>query len=99
MQGKVVHCKRDAYDVYIGRPSEFGNPFSHKAGTRAQFIVASRDEAVDKYRIWLFEAMKSDPAFQAKIASLAGKTLGCWCSPQRCHGDVLAAAAVWASQA
>ncbi|MFM7243676.1 MAG: DUF4326 domain-containing protein, partial [Planctomycetaceae bacterium] len=23
----VVHCKRSAYDVYIGRPSKWGNPF------------------------------------------------------------------------
>jgi hypothetical protein len=21
----VVHCKRDKYDVYVGRPSKFGN--------------------------------------------------------------------------
>ncbi len=27
---KVVHCKIEDYDVYIGRPSKFGNPFSHK---------------------------------------------------------------------
>jgi len=24
---KVVHCKKEPYDVYIGRPSKFGNPF------------------------------------------------------------------------
>jgi len=23
----VVHCKRAEYDVYIGRPSRWGNPF------------------------------------------------------------------------
>lgn len=26
----VVHCKREPHDVYIGRPSIWGNPFSHK---------------------------------------------------------------------
>ena len=26
---KVVHCKKELYDVYIGRPSKWGNPFSH----------------------------------------------------------------------
>lgn len=25
----VVHCKREPYDVYIGRGSKWGNPFSH----------------------------------------------------------------------
>lgn len=26
---KVVHCKKEPYDVYIGRPSKWGNPFTH----------------------------------------------------------------------
>jgi len=24
----VVHCKKERYDVYIGRPSKWGNPFT-----------------------------------------------------------------------
>jgi hypothetical protein len=24
---RVVHCKREPYDVYIGRPGPWGNPF------------------------------------------------------------------------
>ncbi len=24
---KVVHCKRAPFDIYIGRPSKWGNPF------------------------------------------------------------------------
>lgn len=95
--GRVVHCKREQFDVYIGRPSAFGNPYSHKDGTRAQFKVASRDEAVEAYRRWLWKKMESDAAFKQDVATLAGKTLGCWCAPQRCHGDVLAQAAVWAA--
>lgn len=84
---KVVHCKREPYDVYIGRPSEWGNPFSHKEGTLAQFKVGSIQEAVDRYRDWI----KTQPHLMAKIPSLKGKTLGCWCKPYHaCHGDVLA---------
>lgn len=26
-QTRVVHCKKERYDVYIGRPSKWGNPF------------------------------------------------------------------------
>ncbi|MBK6285826.1 MAG: DUF4326 domain-containing protein [Draconibacterium sp.] len=33
-------------DVYCGRGSVLGNPFTHKQGTKAQFIMASRDEAI-----------------------------------------------------
>lgn len=37
--GKVVHCKREPYDVYIGRPSKWGNPFViEKDGTRKEVI-------------------------------------------------------------
>ncbi len=81
----VVHCKRTTYDVYIGRPSVFGNPFSHKEGTLAQFTVASRDEAVQKYEEWLLQ----QPELLEAVKELKGKVLGCWCSPQKCHGDVL----------
>jgi hypothetical protein len=83
---RVVHSKRDSYDVYIGRPSKWGNPFSHKNGTRARFKVATRDEAVDAYAEWI----KTQPHLMAALPELRGKTLGCWCAPQRCHGDVLA---------
>lgn len=75
----VVHCKKDKFDVYIGRPSQWGNPFriiTH--GTREQVVV--------KYRAWLME----QPDLLAKIPELRGKILGCWCAPWPCHGDVLA---------
>lgn len=83
---RVVHCKREAYDVYIGRPSKWGNPFSHKEGTLAEFGVASRDAAVDAYTTWVM----AQPELLADLHELRGKTLGCWCKPKRCHGDVLA---------
>jgi hypothetical protein len=79
MKDRVVHCKRDAYDVYIGRPSKWGNPFViGNDGTREQVI--------ETYRRWLF----SQAALMAALPELKGKTLGCWCAPHACHGDVLA---------
>jgi len=75
----VVHCKRSAHDVYIGRPSKWGNPFViGKDGSRA--------EVVAKYREWA----QRRGLDKAAALELKGKTLGCWCSPQACHGDVLA---------
>jgi hypothetical protein len=100
MHERVVHCKRDSYDVYIGRGQggEWGNPFTHKSGTRAQFVVGSREEAVEAYRAWLWERIKTEgePLIR-KLAALDGKTLGCWCAPQACHGEVLVQAAAWAA--
>ena len=82
----VVHCKKARYDIYIGRPSKWGNPFSHKAGTLARFKVSTRDEAIRKYAEWIL----TQPQLIAALVELQGKTLGCWCKPLACHGDVLA---------
>jgi len=85
---KVVHCKKEPYDVYIGRPSKWGNPFSHlDRGTLAKYRVKTRDEAVDKFEEWITQG---DGQYLLKdIHELRGKVLGCWCAPLRCHGDVL----------
>lgn len=86
MYGRVVHCKKERFDVYIGRPSIWGNPFTHLKGrTAAKFQVNSREEAIEKYEEWL----KQQPELMARLHELKGKVLGCWCHPQSCHGDVL----------
>ena len=78
--------------VYIGRPSEWGNPFSHLEGTLAKFKVKDRDEAVEEYERYLLRKLE-DPvhgkAFRNGLKRLRGKDLVCWCKPARCHGDVL----------
>jgi len=85
-QASVVHCKRDRYDVYIGRPSRWGNPFTHISDrkTKAEFIVGSREEAIERYEDYLFSS-----GLIAHIEELRGMVLACWCKPQSCHGDVL----------
>jgi hypothetical protein len=82
---RVVHCKREPYDVYIGRPSKWGNPFTHKPGTAARFRVSTRQEAIDAYAEWI----TTQPHLLADLHELKGKVLGCWCKPKACHGDVL----------
>ena len=81
---------------YVGRPSPLGNPYSHVLGTLAEFKVATRDEAVDKYRDWLFSRLDGDnPATRMFVALLdeyeskGELTLICNCTPERCHGEVI----------
>jgi hypothetical protein len=84
---RVVHCKKEPYDVYIGRPGPWGNPFSHKDNTLAQYRVTSVEEAIKKHEDWI----RSQPELVERVKFfLKGKVLGCWCSPNACHGDVLA---------
>ncbi len=75
---KVVHCKKDPYDVLIDRTTKWGNPF----------IIGrdgNRDEVCDKYEEWF----PSQPHLVAALKELEGKILGCWCKSKRCHGDFL----------
>ena len=74
----VVHCKKAPFDVYIGRPSEWGNPYEiGPDGTREEVIA-------------LFEASLTSLRKHQIKEELKGKILGCWCAPKPCHGDVLA---------
>lgn len=82
---KVVHCKKEPYDVYIGRPSKWGNPFSHQDDTIAEYKVATREQAIEEYEKYL----RSMPDLLEEIKELDGKVLGCWCKPKSCHGDVI----------
>ncbi len=86
---KVVHFKKEKYDVYIGRPSKWGNPFTHidDRRTAAKFIVGSREDAVSSYKEWI---LNGDGRWLLEhLHELEGKTLGCWCAPKKCHGDAL----------
>jgi len=74
----VVNKMVQEYDVFIGRPSKWGNPFViGKDGTR--------EEVIEKYRAYILKK----PELLACLVELKGKTLGCFCKPLPCHGDVL----------
>jgi len=88
MKTVAVNLKNEKYDVYIGRAGRgqdgyFGNPFILSAGQ-------SRGASLDKYRAYFFERLKTDPEFRRRIHGLKGKTLGCFCKPYPCHGDIIA---------
>jgi hypothetical protein len=83
----------DGTAVYIGRrcagfaASPFGNPW--KVGTRHG---VNRGDAVQMYREWAVGMRmhpEGKPFPRERVESLRGKVLGCWCHPEKCHGDVL----------
>jgi hypothetical protein len=78
LPARVVHLRREPFDVRIDRQTRWGNPFKvGRDGTRA--------EVIEKYRAYLLDS----PELMAALPELRGKVLGCWCSPLPCHGDVL----------
>ena len=76
---RVVNIKKYNGDyVYIGRGSKWGNPYLiGKDGTR--------DEVIIKYEQYI----RGKPELLADLPKLVGETLGCYCHPKKCHGDIL----------
>lgn len=84
---RVVNKKlTDNYDVYIGRGSPWGNPFAMGHGEGPD-----RAEVIQRYQEYFEEKLESDPAFKRGVLGLRGLRLACFCKPQACHGDVIAA--------
>lgn len=79
----VVNVGCGDYDVYIGRPTIWGNPY--RIGRDGD-----RTEVIEKYRKYL--ASRPDIQEKARV-ELKGKVLACHCFPQPCHGEILAAVA------
>ena len=92
MKTIVVNFRKEKCDVKITRkpdnsipdPPEFGcfgNPYP--VGTYG------RDECIRLYEIYFLKRIEEDVKFKEAVLSLRGKKLGCFCSPLRCHGDVI----------
>lgn len=89
--------QRDNSYLYIGRGTPLGNNWSHVSGTQAQYLVGSRQEAVDQYRHWMWNEIQSgkgsvlDALKQIKERVSQGEkvNLACSCTPEACHGDVV----------
>jgi len=89
--------QRDNSYLYIGRGTPLGNNWSHVTGTQAQYLVGSRNEAVDQYRLWMWQEIQSgkgsvlDALKQIKDRVSQGEkvNLACSCKPEACHGDVV----------
>lgn len=75
---RVVNVGKAPYDVYIGRPSVWGNPFPLR-------VEADRARPIARYVEWVVR----QPLLLARLDELRGRTLGCYCKPKACHGDAL----------
>lgn len=73
-------------DIYIGRNIQMGgwNLPRSKWANPYSIQEYGREECLKKYREFI---LTSD--LLKDLDELSGKTLGCWCAPQACHGDIL----------
>jgi hypothetical protein len=78
LNARKVGKHSSATQVYIGRPSKWGNPFViGRDGSRAEVIA--------KYRVWIV----TQPQLMGALDELHGRDVVCWCTPLACHGYVL----------
>ena len=90
----------DSNNVYIGRkgivfiknskgkPERFPKTDSIWANPFKISKECNRYEVVKKYRIYIIKKIK-DEKLENELLKLKDKTLGCWCNPELCHGDIL----------
>ena len=83
---------------FIHRPYVLSNPYTHikDKKTLAMFIVPTRDEAIDKYSHYFDIMYGNDIPFTKVIDEIYEKyrkgediKLGCYCYPERCHGEII----------
>lgn len=88
----------DPNNVYIGRkgiifinnqrfPKEnsiWHNPYKLQSNSNEK----DREFVLQQYEIHLKNLLKQD-FYKIELQKLKGKNLGCWCKPNKCHGDIL----------
>lgn len=89
----LMEWLQDPDHIYIGRdmsfyvdgafPSKWCNPYKIAKPGRKNANCASLDESLKRYEQHVRDNLIQD------IDELRGKILGCWCKPDRCHGDIL----------
>lgn len=90
--------KPDKNDIYIGRGSVLGNPFTHLEleDTLAQYKCSNREEAISSYEKYIKNKIEKrdlkicDELNRIYIAAKKGDVnLVCYCKPKSCHGDII----------
>lgn len=93
MNSRVVHCKKEKFDVLVDRTTPFGNPFIIGVdGDRGQVI----NKHIDWLSEWIINGREivirgfSNKWVTDHLHELKNKVLGCWCVEKDCHGETLA---------
>lgn len=70
---KVVHCKKEPYDVLIDRTTKWGNPFN--IGMVYKGKKLTREDVISVHRDWFLYSDKGHE-LQKDLHELKGKVLG-----------------------
>jgi len=94
---KNVHAPTST-DIYVGRGSVLGNPYTSKdlTASKAIYQVSNKEEAIRSYREYLSVNIATgnneicDELNEIYLMALKGDVnLVCYCKPKDCHGDII----------
>ncbi len=84
---RFVNLRQEPFDIYIGRGNRYGqkglygNPYFRND--------QNREAAIAQYIPYMKHKLMQNTAFMLEFLTLKDKTLGCYCKPKHCHGEVL----------
>ena len=94
---KHKHISTDN-DVYIGRGSALGNPYTSIKGkkTKAKVVCNSREESIKSFDIYIRQKISEKDKKICdelnriyKMVKEGDVNLVCFCKPKSCHGDII----------
>jgi len=93
----VSEVPESEVDVYVGRGRGQKHMLNTEPRTRGWLgnpyrleEHGTRDEVVVQFAVAFARKMLANDDFEEAVNTLEGQTLGCWCAPKACHGDVIA---------
>lgn len=92
------------FDVYGGRPRGGGDPRKVPVGQPGwlgnPYVVddpegTTREDVLRQFKRYFWQRLNSDPLYRRAVLALNDKTVACFCTPKRCHLDVINDFLVW----
>lgn len=83
----LVHWLSNKNHVYIGRDMTLYVPGA--VGSKWKNPFSAKKYGLDKCLQLYEEHLLSNKDLMKSLPELKGKILGCWCKPNKCHGDIL----------
>ena len=80
-RGIVFIKTKEGKERYPKQDSKWCNPFKIDNNN-------TREDVLEKYETYILEKIRKEPE-KYDLKELINKNLGCWCHPERCHGDIL----------
>lgn len=83
---------REETEVYVGRPSIFGNPFRGEQYGKEEAVARYEELLQAELKVGASPLARAVEGLRARLRGGESLLLMCWCEDSPCHAEVLAAA-------